>query len=95
MKKKIKLSDFDKVCVVSLFDAVLGDDVFASYRHSINTVSGLIEVLLDHHFRFSVCFYEPNDSYVESLIEDHSCFVYGILFSPSAFYIKNLNLGRF
>ena len=81
MKKKIKLVDCDKVCVVFLRDAALGDDVFASYRLSINTVSGLIEVLLDHHIGFTVQYYEPSDSYVESLIEDHACFVYGLIFS--------------
>ena len=85
MKKKIKLVDCDKACVVFLRDANLGDDVFSSYRHSINTVSGLIEILLNNHIGFTVQYYDSSDPYVETLLGDHSCFVYGLLFSKEGF----------
>ena len=81
MKKKIKLIDCDKVCVVSLRDANLGDDVFSSYRLSIQSLSGLIDILLDNHIDFTVIYCDSSDSRVESFVEDHSCFVYGLIFS--------------
>ncbi|MBQ8302017.1 MAG: hypothetical protein IJX97_00520 [Clostridia bacterium] len=85
MKKKIKLSDCDKVCVVSLRDANIGDDVFSAYRLSIKTVSGLIEVLLENHIDFTVQYFNVSEPSLDSLVSDHSCFVYGLIFSKEGF----------